>query len=1086
MEKDLKIEYTIERHLNELCLQNTDFEILNAVWKLNKKKIGLGLNNVSSSFPHYSLHDRSHSNTIIRNIESFLDEERIRKLSPSDSFLILMAAYTHDIGMILLHSIIQREWTNSEFEDFLISTKENSNDVDLIKSAKLILDFAERCEKSQTEDLGWALEVKNAVILLTADFFRRTHHSRSKDYISVDNNEFKRIAQGFYSDQLPNRFLDLLGEIAYAHGISFLQVLNNLDYQADGFQSDKIHPRFIAFLIRLGDLLDVDDNRFDDFSLNQLSKIPDTSFTHKEKHASVKHILISPQSIEARVDCKNEDVYRTARQWFDWLIAEVGQQSKEWALIAPSKLGGLPPVILNGKIQILYKGALPKKELLDLKFTISNQRIFEIFEGAALYDDAEFVFLREIVQNSIDATKIQIWKDISSGIYDFILRPHLQGTYVHLKDNSDFDVISNIKFPDDIPNDIYMNYPITLSIDWDKTMKDELNIICKDNGTGISEENLIRMTRKVGESRKNDKSYQIIKNSLPFWLRPTGAFGIGLQSLFILSDSFIIQTKADNENPKEVIFRSAKKQNYCSITDNEPEIKRGTRLILKIHKDRFSKIFKNSFSFDIIDSYDYYTDKKGSIYLYKMQDYLLNELENIEYLNINLLDEGRIKNAEQKSTSSELKYIASKLTSDFHEKLISYETKESLPFIVYESNIIGSEIYLNFINSFDFIDLEYIQPHYKYLYFVRDIPVKDNTYGFYKSHYFGLIWNLLSPESDKILSLSRNKLISKTKYSLNAKLLYEVFPRIMPSIKSLFEDNFNNYSIKESNKACIYFHILLSCIINENRDVIIKKSILAKLKIPSLLIESIDNKEKEILATDFFELKKLLVVSGSTFGVNNKQKFQIKQTIYNSIKDECKEENVNAIIWANQYFDVYLRWNYQVIKIFKKDNNGSVFILEKNISKEFKPVEVDDNTKEQILLGLAIGRHVSANRQNIYAIEPYCNILAVENTYKGGFELFPYLSSHSILSPFKNKKQADEILEDLNKVNLTGEDLSDYVYKKHIDILITDKIVENILENRSMKNAEINEAIIKREYSRLIVDFFKATKDESPVPNKGS
>jgi hypothetical protein len=50
--------------------------------------------------------------------------------------------------------------------------------------------------------------------LLTADYFRKTHHSRSKDYLAVDNNEIKQIAKDFYSDQLPNRFLDLLGEIA--------------------------------------------------------------------------------------------------------------------------------------------------------------------------------------------------------------------------------------------------------------------------------------------------------------------------------------------------------------------------------------------------------------------------------------------------------------------------------------------------------------------------------------------------------------------------------------------------------------------------------------------------------------------------------------------------------------------------------------------------------------------------------------------------------------------------------------------------------------------------------------------------------
>jgi hypothetical protein len=957
-----------------------------------------------------------------------------------------------------------------EFKDYLISTKENSHDQDLVESAKLILDYSDS-KQVKANNLSWALEIKNAVVLLTADFFRRTHHSRSKDYITVDNNEFKFIAQDFYSDQLPNRFLDLLGEIAYAHGIAFSQVMNNLDYIANGFQSDKIHPRFIACLIRLGDLLDVDDNRFDEFSLNQLMKVPETSIVHKEKHAAIKHLLISPQSIEARVNCKNEDVYRTARQWFDWLIDEVEKQSKEWALIAPSELGGLPPVILNGKIQILYRGALPKKELLDLRFSISNQRIFEIFEGAALYDDAEFVFLREIVQNSIDATKIQIWKDINSGIYDFILKPHLKNIYKNLGDN--FDVVSKIRFPDDIPTDIYMNYPITLNVDWDKDDSDLLSIICEDCGTGISEENLIRMTRKVGESRKFDKTFQTIKDSLPFWLKPTGAFGIGLQSLFILSDSFVIQTKAENETPKEIIFRSAKKQNYCSIVDKKPAIKKGTRIILKINRNRFSEIFKNSFSFDIVESYDYYTDKKGSIYLYKMHDYLLSELSNIEFLNINLLEDGLIKSAKQKSTTEDLEIIDSKINSEQTHKLISYKREDTLPFIVFESDVIGTEIYFNFINSFDSIDLDFIQPHYKNLYYVRDIPVKDNTYGFYKSHYFGLLWNLLSPESDKVLSLSRNKLISKTKYDLNSKLLYEVFPKATPEIKELFEANYNKYKIDKSNKECIYFHIIMSCVINEHPDINIQKQLLGDLKIPTLLIESVKDETKEIYAKDFFDLKKLIVVSGNTFGVSNKQKFQIKQSIYESIKEDCKKENVDAIIWANQYFDVYIRWNYEISRIYKKDDSGSVFILEKKDSENISPVTVDEQSKSQILRSLAIGRYVAANRQNIYSILPYCNLLSVKNTFKGGFERFPYLSSHSIVSPFKNKKQADSVLESLNKVKLSGSKLHNFIMEEHIDTLITQKIIDNIKENRVFNQSEIDNTKIKNEYAKLIADFYK-------------
>lgn len=1075
--EDLKVEYTLEKHLSNLCISNTDFEILNAVWKLNKKKIGLGLNSVTNSFPHYSLHDKTHSNTIIRNIESFLGEDRIKKLSPSDTFLILMATYTHDIGMILLNSIIQKEWESNYFIEYLTNIKDSSNDNDLVKSAKLILDFTQNTQTDLSKNTGWALKIKNAVILLTADFFRRSHHSRSKEYLSVDNNEFKKLAYGFYSDQLPNRFMGLLGDIAHSHGIPFLEVLTNLDFQSNGFQNDKIHPRFIAYLIRLGDLLDVDDNRFNDFSIeSSLFELPESSSNHKEKHASIKHLLISPQSIEARVDCKNEDVYRIARQWFDWLIDEVELQSKEWALISPQNLGGLPPVVLNGKIQILFNGALPKPELLNLKFTISNERIFEIFEGAALYDDAEFVFLREIVQNSIDATKIQIWKDITSGIYDFILKPHLEKSYPQLKDLDYYEVIPNIKFPDDIPPEIYLNYPISLSIDWDNADSNFLMIECIDNGTGISEENLIRMTRKVGESRKNDKSYQDIKKNLPYWLRPTGAFGIGLQSLFILTDSFVLQTKAENEKSKEIIFRSAKNNNYSSITDNEPSIKRGTHLFLKIHKERFSEIFKNTFSFEIIDSYDYYTDTKGSIYLYKMYDYLLNELNNIEYLNIYLLDEGRIKKAEQRSVSGNLVLINSKVTSDHNEKILSFMKEETSPFVIYESKTIGSEIFMDFISSFDAIDLDYMHPHYKYLYFVRDLPVKDNSFGFFRSHYFGLIWNLLSPESDKVLNLSRNKLISKTRNSLNKKLLYEIFPKIMPEIKILFEDNYNEYSFPDENKSCIYFHILLSCIINDNPNIEIKTSLLKNLAIPNYIIEYIKDKRGSVLASDFFELKKLLLISETTFGIGNQQKLKLKHDIFNSIKAKSMIEDVDAVIWANQYLEIYLGCNYQIYEIFKEDESRSVFILEKNKSNDFQPVKVDDATKKQILLGLTTTRDVVSSRQNIYAIEPYCRYLAVKNTFMSGFEHFPYLSSHSILSPFKNKKQSDSLINDLKSVNLNDDALSDYILSKHIEKLVSEKMIDNILQNASIKTIGISQDAIKKAYSILIADFFKASQ----------
>ena len=73
----LKSYYTLEKHLEESAAINKQFQILDAIWKLNKGTLSSALANISQYFPHYSLHEQSHSNTILNNIESFLGEARI-------------------------------------------------------------------------------------------------------------------------------------------------------------------------------------------------------------------------------------------------------------------------------------------------------------------------------------------------------------------------------------------------------------------------------------------------------------------------------------------------------------------------------------------------------------------------------------------------------------------------------------------------------------------------------------------------------------------------------------------------------------------------------------------------------------------------------------------------------------------------------------------------------------------------------------------------------------------------------------------------------------------------------------------------
>lgn len=57
----LNKKYTLEEHLRFLSIEDKDYEILYSIWDLNKKNLTQGLSLISSSFPHYSIHCRSHS-----------------------------------------------------------------------------------------------------------------------------------------------------------------------------------------------------------------------------------------------------------------------------------------------------------------------------------------------------------------------------------------------------------------------------------------------------------------------------------------------------------------------------------------------------------------------------------------------------------------------------------------------------------------------------------------------------------------------------------------------------------------------------------------------------------------------------------------------------------------------------------------------------------------------------------------------------------------------------------------------------------------------------------------------------------------
>ena len=89
----------IEELLFEKTKDLNDGQIYADQWKFAKSYLPQVLETISHIFPHYSLHNATHSEAIINNIIRILGTDSIKKLSIVDLWLILAAAYYHDCGM---------------------------------------------------------------------------------------------------------------------------------------------------------------------------------------------------------------------------------------------------------------------------------------------------------------------------------------------------------------------------------------------------------------------------------------------------------------------------------------------------------------------------------------------------------------------------------------------------------------------------------------------------------------------------------------------------------------------------------------------------------------------------------------------------------------------------------------------------------------------------------------------------------------------------------------------------------------------------------------------------------------------------
>ncbi|AUX85070.1 ATP-binding protein [Acinetobacter sp. ACNIH2] len=504
--------YSLEKHFEVACNRHPHLKLLESQWRFDQELISKALQNINTIFPHYSRHDASHSKQIIVNIERMLGD-KIKFLSATDTWLLLESAYNHDIGMVITQKQIE-DMNSQEFEEFVVSLKEDK-DNELQSFAKRWLK-----EKAVLPKNAKAHSFFHNYIQLLAEWYRRKHPQNSANIV---RNPLQEIGMDSPRNELlPSRLFRVVADICKAHGDNFDDVMK-LPHAEAGMASEDCHPRYVACLIRMGDLLDVDDNRFCPVMMNMCgNNMPHLSHIHNEKHQSIRHLRIDSERVEVDSVCPNPDAYEVTHDWFSWLQQEYHNQTQSWDKIVPNKELGRLPTLTTPRVDIeepyliLEKGKKPN-------FKINHDAVLGILRSTGLYT-SKVDSIREILQNGVDATLQRIWLE-------------------------DSKIVDEAESPlDESIQSLYRQYPIEVKF---QQKKDDIwTLEITDHGTGIDFDTL-KFMLEVGGSRKNKNKIKTIK-AMPKWFRPSGMFGIGLQSAYLLNDKFSIITKSiiNNETLK--------------------------------------------------------------------------------------------------------------------------------------------------------------------------------------------------------------------------------------------------------------------------------------------------------------------------------------------------------------------------------------------------------------------------------------------------------------------------------------------------------------------------------------------------------
>ena len=465
----------------------------------------------------YTDHDLNHCYRVAQAIGSILPDDFI--LNYNELNILIYSIVFHDLGMWTKKCEIESALSDDEFMRFF----SNNSSHERIQQA---IDSPDPFEKN----VGYVL-----LRQIVAQYNRIKHACRTNHILTAQNQY-----DGIISRRIPDEYLPLIGIVCAAHDWSDDDVLNSelLDeYRlttTDYFCNDEdliVDVRLMAFLLRIGDLLDLDQRRISRIVWQYLDKLSSESEAHWRKHSCLHFKKLSPNEIVIEGNFNYDrygsvctEAYHLATKWCDYLKVEV--QTLQKALHSPQRYS-MKSGRRMGDLYIDTSGVKGTGILFtnNLSFLMDKTRIIEIL-GDEIYDDKS-AFIRELIQNALDATRTQVIADYRSGKFP---------GYHNLDERVPYD------WPKDIAGKEEYSIKISYGTEYrtiDKQNRQLYFFEITDQGIGMTIDQIKKYFLQIGKSyyKSNEFKTKYSHSSI-------SRFGIGFLSCLLIGKDIQVVTKS--------------------------------------------------------------------------------------------------------------------------------------------------------------------------------------------------------------------------------------------------------------------------------------------------------------------------------------------------------------------------------------------------------------------------------------------------------------------------------------------------------------------------------------------------------------